>query len=587
MNKKQNHFKRFFGDYLWPQGNMKIKLLVLSSLVLLILTKVFSAGVPYGYKLLVDRLNISPISINIVYLLLISYCLLRLVSSFTETLRDILFVRVNQHASKAVSLKMFKQLHDLSLRFHLSRQTGGVALALERGKQGASKILSQLLFSLVPVLFEIGFISYILWTLFNIEFALLTLLMAVVYILYTVILVMRRTKLRKELNDSNYDSNFKSIDSLLNYETVKYFGNEMHEFERYNNSLLRYEKAAIKNQVTFSYLSLGQALIITTGLFFMMHLAIQGIQEGHMTIGDFVLVNTYLLQIYQPLNTFGLMYREIKQALLDMDNMFDILDVDKEITDESSAKTLEVNDGNLFFDNVSFSYDKVRPVLKNISFVIPASKRLAIVGHTGSGKSTISRLLFRFYDCSEGEIRIDGQDIKKVTQRSLRKCLGIVPQDTVLFNDTIYYNIAYGNPSASEEKIFHAAKMAKIHDFIISLPDSYNSQVGERGLKLSGGEKQRIAIARMLLKDPAILIFDEATSALDTKTEQEIQSNLLDVSIGKTTLIIAHRLSTIIECDEIIVLNHGCIIEKGTHEKLLELNGVYADMWKRQSGDSL
>lgn len=587
MNKKQNHFKRFFGDYLWPQGNGKIKFLVLSSLVLLVLTKVFSAGVPYGYKLLVDKLNISPTSINVIYLLLISYCLLRLVSSLTETLRDILFVRVNQHASKAVSLKMFAQLHDLSLRYHLSRQTGGVALALERGKQGASKILSQLLFSLVPVMFEICFISYILWTLFNSKFALLTILMASIYIFYTIVLVMRRTKLRKELNDSNYDSNFKSIDSLLNYETVKYFGNEKHEFERYNDSLLRYEKAAIKNQVTFSYLSFGQALIITAGLFLMMHLAIQGIQAGKMTIGDFVLVNTYLLQIYQPLNTFGLMYREIKQSLLDMENMFDILDVDKEIVDDGFAKNLEVKGGFLLFDNVSFSYDQIRPVLKNISFVIPAGKRLAIVGHTGSGKSTISRLLFRFYDCSKGEIRIDGQDIKKVTQKSLRKCLGIVPQDAVLFNDTIYYNIAYGNPFASEEQVFHAAKMARIHDFIISLPDAYNSQVGERGLKLSGGEKQRIAIARMLLKDPAILIFDEATSALDSKTEQEIQNNLLDLSKGKTTLIIAHRLSTIIECDEIIVLNQGSIIEKGTHEELLGLGGIYADMWKMQSGDNL
>lgn len=585
MKKRRNHFKRFFVDYLWPDDNKRIKLLVSTSVLLLIMTKIFSAGVPYAYKLLVDNLNVSQFSFHLVYILLFAYCLLRFVSSLTETIRDILFARVNQHASKAVSLKIFKKLHALSLRYHLSRQTGGVALALERGKQGASKVLSQLLFSLIPVLFEIFFISYILWRLFDPEFAILTFSMAAIYIAYTIILVMHRTKLRKELNDSNYDSNSKSIDSLLNYETVKYFINEDHEFERYNRALIRYEKAAIKNQVTFSYLSLGQALIITFGLFLMMHLAIKAMHAGNMTIGDFVLVNTYLLQIYQPLNTFGLMYREIKQALLDMENMFEILDIEEEIIDAKPETVLIVKDGSLEFENVGFSYDNIRMVLNNITFKIPGGKRFAIVGHTGSGKSTISRLLFRFYDCSSGIIRVDGQDIAKVTQKSLRKCLGIVPQDTVLFNETIFYNISYGNPNATSEEVFHAAKMARIHDFITSLPQGYNSEVGERGLKLSGGEKQRIAIARVILKQPSIFIFDEATSALDTKTEQEIQNNLFDVSVGKTTLIIAHRLSTIIECDEIIVINEGRIVEEGTHEVLLSLNGVYSEMWKRQSGE--
>jgi len=585
MKKRRDHFKRFFIDYLWPHDNGKIRFLVLVSILLLILTKFFAASVPYVYKLLIDKLNLPQFSFHIVYVLLFAYCLLRLVSSLTETIRDILFSHVNQYASKAVSLKIFKKLHTLSLRYHLSRQTGGVALVLERGKQGASKILSQLLFSLVPVLFEILFISCILWVLFDIKYVILTVLMSVIYITYTIFMVMYRTRFRKELNNSNYDLNANSIDSLLNYETVKYFSNEDHEFERYNKSLIRYEKAVINNQSTFSYLSLGQGLIITIGLFLMMHLAIDGMYSGNITMGSFILVNMYILQIYQPLNTFGLMYRETKQALLDMENMFEILDIEEEILDADPSTNLFVTDGSLEFDSVGFSYDKIRVVLNNISFRISAGKRLAIVGHTGSGKSTISRLLFRFYDCSSGVIKIDGQNIKDVTQKSLRECFGIVPQDTVLFNNTIFYNISYGNLSATDEEVFHAAKMAKIHDFIISLPQGYDSKVGERGLKLSGGEKQRIAIARAILKAPSIFIFDEATSALDSQTEKEIQENLFDISTGKTTLIIAHRLSTIIGCDEIIVMSHGRIIERGTHEHLLSLNGTYSEMWRRQSGE--
>jgi ATP-binding cassette, subfamily B, heavy metal transporter len=476
----------------------------------------------------------------------------------------------------------------LSLRFHLDRQTGGLSRAIERGTTGIDNVLRLAVFNIIPTLLEVGLVTVILWRIFDWRFAAVTFFAVVAYLAFTLAFTNWRVKFRRTMNETDSEAQSKAIDSLLNYETVKYFGNEAHEARRFDESWARYERAAVKSQVTLNMLNLGQATIIAGGLALVMLMAAYGVRDGSMTVGRFVLVNTYLMQLYQPLNFLGFVYREIKQGLVDMEQMFRLLAVPAEVVDKPDATALathlsEQHAGEVVFSDVQFAYRPDRQILKDISFTIPAGGSLAIVGPTGAGKSTVSRLLFRFYDITAGQIRIDGQDIRDITQDSLRAAIGVVPQDTVLFNDTIGYNIAYGRPGASQEQIEHAARLAQVHDFVQRLPDGYNTRVGERGLKLSGGEKQRVAIARTILKDPRILILDEATSALDTHTEQEIQAALRAVARHRTTLTIAHRLSTVIDADQIIVLDHGRIVERGNHAELLARDGVYARMWALQA----
>ncbi|HDL6515351.1 TPA: ABCB family ABC transporter ATP-binding protein/permease [Yersinia enterocolitica] len=574
---------KFLLPYLWPKNNPKLRYYLIAAVIFMVVSKVSTILVPLAYRAMIDTLsseNAKMMAIPIT--LIIAYGVARISASLFEELRNVMFVHVSQNATRLLGLRVFKQLHDLSLRFHLDRQTGGLSLSIERGTQAVATVLSRILFSIFPILFEITLVSLIMWHLLDGWFAVAILVTVACYILFTVMAVSWRTRFRRELNQANADANTKSIDSLINYETVKYFGNEQFEAERFNHSRQLYEYAAIKNQFSFTALSLGQTAIISVGLVVMMSMAAQGITQGRMTIGDFVLVNAYLLQLYQPLNFFGFIYSEIRQALIDMENMLDLLMVKREITDRPNAPTLQLTKGEVRFDSVSFGYDPRRPILNKVSFTIPAGKTVAVVGASGAGKSTLSRLLFRFYDVTDGAIYIDDQDVRNVTQASLREAIGIVPQDTVLFNDTLRYNIAYGRTSSSFAEIERAAKLAHIHDFIISLPDGYETRVGERGLKLSGGEKQRVAIARTILKNPAILVFDEATSALDTHTEREIQAHLREVSRDHTTLVIAHRLSTIIDADEIIVMEAGAIVERGRHEELLLQNGRYSAMWQNQ-----
>lgn len=574
---------KFLLPYLWPKDNPKLRCYLIIALFFMVISKISTTMVPLAYKAMVDTLSSEHARMLAIPIgFIIAYGIARVSASLFEELRNVMFVHVSQNATRLLGLRVFKQLHALSLRFHLERQTGGLSLSIERGTQAVSTVLSRLLFSILPILFEITLVSVIMWRLLSGWFAIAILVTVSCYILFTVMAVGWRTRFRRELNQANADANTKSIDSLLNYETVKYFGNEDFEAERFNMSRQLYEQAAIKNQISFTVLSFGQTAIISVGLIVMMAMAAQGIVQGRMTIGDFVLVNAYLLQLYQPLNFFGFIYSEIRQALIDMENMLDLLIVKEEITDRADALPIKLMKGEVRFDAVSFSYDSRRPILKNVTFTIPSGKTVAIVGASGAGKSTLARLLFRFYDVTAGAVYIDDQDIRGVTQSSLREAIGIVPQDTVLFNDTLRYNIGYGKTDSTDEEIERAAKLAHIHDFIISLPDGYETKVGERGLKLSGGEKQRVAIARTILKKPSILVFDEATSALDTHTEREIQAHLREVSRDHTTLVIAHRLSTIIDADEIIVLEAGSIVERGRHDELLLKNGYYAAMWQNQ-----
>ncbi len=569
--------------HLWPRGDWDLRTRVLLAIAFLVAAKVANVYVPIFFKGMVDALSPAagtPLVFPIAMLL--AYGLARVLSQTFAELRDGVFAKVAQRAIRRVALATFQHLHRLSLRFHLERQTGGLSRVIERGANGIEYFLFFVLFNVVPTMLEIALVCGILWGLYDFWFALVTLVTIVAYVWYTLAVTEWRIKYRRRMNEADEEANTKAIDSLLNYETVKYFSNEAHEARRYDSALQIYEKAGVASRTSLSLLNIGQAVIIAIGVTVMMAMAARGVVAGRMTVGDFVLVNTYLIQLYLPLNFLGTVYREIRQALIDMEKMFNLLHVDVEIEDRPGAPALAVGRGAVAFDNVEFGYDPRRPILKGVSFNVPPGRTVAIVGPSGAGKSTISRLLFRFYDVNGGRVLIDGQDIRDVQQQSLRAAIGIVPQDTVLFNDTVYYNIAYGRPEATKEEVEQAAKLARIHDFVMALPDGYKSMVGERGLKLSGGEKQRVAIARTILKHPAILLFDEATSALDTHTEKEIQKSLQEVSADRTTLIIAHRLSTVIHADEIIVLDAGRIVERGRHADLLARDGQYAAMWRRQ-----
>ena len=568
---------------------------VILALSCLIAAKFANLGIPILMKELIDSLDVktdSPQALLVVPVgIIVAYGLLRISASLFAELREALFARVTQNAVRKVALQVFEHLHSLALSFHLARQTGGVSRDIERGTRGIQSLISYSLYSILPTLIEfclvLGYFAYS----YDIWFAAITLVALVLYIVFTIVVTEWRTHYRRTMNDMDSKANQKAIDSLLNFETVKYFGNEAFEARRYDENLLRYQSAAVKSQKTLAFLNLGQQIIIAIGLMLILWRATLGVVNGTMTLGDLVLVNTLMIQLYIPLNFLGVIYREIKQSLTDMDRMFSLLNTDKEIADSLNAHPLQIeNQGHgpdVRFEHVSFHYDAKREILRDVSFNIPSGTITAVVGQSGAGKSTLARLLFRFYDVQSGRIVIDGQNIQEVTQASLRKAIGIVPQDTVLFNDTIGYNIAYGDPSASMEEVQEAARAAQIDGFIKRLPDGYDTQVGERGLKLSGGEKQRVAIARTLLKKPAMLIFDEATSALDSKTERAFQEELLSLAKNRTTLIIAHRLSTITHADQILVMDHGQIVERGTHLELLASKGRYAEMWQMQERAAL
>jgi ATP-binding cassette, subfamily B, heavy metal transporter len=569
--------------YLWPRDSLELRARVVLAVVLLVAGKLINITVPLFYKHAVDALSLpDPGMIAVPVAIILGYGAARILSQGFNELRNAVFAKVGQRAVRRLALSTFQHIHALSLRFHLERRTGGLARAVERGTAGVEFLLSFMLFNVVPTVFEIAVVCVILWQLYDWTFAVVTLVTIVGYVVFTFLVTDWRIRFRREMNTRNSEANTKAVDSLLNYETVKYFANEAHEAERYDRALFAYERAAIKSETTLAVLNVGQGAIIAAGLIGVMILAGQGVAAGRMTVGDFVLVNTYLLQLYTPLNFLGVVYRNIKQSLTDLEQMMALLTITPEIEDRPGAPALTVPRGAVAFRQVDFHYDPRRPILQGVDFSVPPGGSLAIVGPSGAGKSTIARLLFRFYDVDGGAILIDGQDIRDVTQDSLRRSIGVVPQDTVLFNDTIFYNIAYGRPEASQAEIEAAARLARIHDFVAALPDGYQTMVGERGLKLSGGEKQRVAIARVVLKGPKILIFDEATSALDTKTEREIQASLAEVATDRTTIVIAHRLSTVVDADQILVLDGGRIVERGDHRELLAQGGVYAMMWARQ-----
>ncbi len=564
--------------YIW-----QFKGRVMIALGLLTLAKIANVGIPLALKGAVDALD--PQLQDFIYLpvaMLVTYGLLRFASSLFSELRDALFAKVIFRSVRRISGKIFEHLHNLSLRFHLQRQTGGISRDIERGSRGISFLLNFMIFNIIPTLVEIALVTVILLRNYDSIFAIITTGTILLYIIYTLIITEWRMKFRRKMNEMDSKANNQAIDSLLNYETVKYFNNEVYESQRYDKTLSSWETSAIKNQTSLSLLNIGQGVIIAVGLTCLMLLAGQGVVEKTLTIGDLVLINAFLLQLYLPLGFLGFVYREIRHSLADMERMFKLLDEHQETVDKENALPIQIKKGAVEFKNVNFHYDPTRAILNNISFTLPEGQKLAIVGASGSGKSTLVRLLFRFYDIHSGSITIDNVNIQDVQQHSLRQAIGVVPQDTVLFNESIYHNILYGNPTVNKEAVFTAAKQAHIHDFIMKLPDAYETLVGERGLKLSGGEKQRVAIARTLLKNPQILIFDEATSALDSHSEKAINKALQEISAHKTTLVIAHRLSTIVNADMILVLEHGTIIERGSHAQLLAQQGHYAAMWALQ-----
>ena len=563
--------------YLW-----EFKKRVSLALVLLVMAKLASVAVPLLLKEVVDALDQPQDMLVLPVLFVVGYGVLRLCSTLFGEIRDAIFAKVTQRAIRRVAIRVFGHLHALSLRFHLERQTGGVSRDIERGSRGISFLLNFMLFNILPTLLEIGLVAIILLFNYDIWFSIIIFSTLVAYIALTLVVTERRMIFRRTMNDMDSKANTRAIDSLLNYETVKYFGNESWEAERYDEHLKKWETAAVRNQTSLAALNAGQSGIIAIGVTLLMLLASDGVVKGSMSLGDLVLVNAFMLQLYMPLHFLGFVYREIKHSLADMEKMFALLTEREEIKDKSDASDLVQGDASVRFENVNFSYESNRQILFDMSFDIPAGHNIAVVGHSGSGKSTISRLLFRFYEVTSGRILVNDQDISNITQKSLRATVGIVPQDTVLFNESIYYNIAYGRPEASCEEVFQAAKSAHIHDFIESLPEKYKTTVGERGLKLSGGEKQRVAIARAILKGPKILIFDEATSALDSRSEKAIQGELKRIAANRTTLTIAHRLSTIADADQILVMDKGRIIERGSHQELLAARGFYFHMWELQ-----
>ncbi len=577
-----NTLKRLL-PYLW-----EYRWRVLIALLLMVGAKLANIGVPLLLKQLVDAMNIRPGSAEAMLVvpvgLLLAYGLLRLATSVLTELRELVFSKATEGAARSIALRVFRHLHSLSLRFHLERQTGGMTRDIERGTRAVHSLVSFSLYSILPTLIEVSLVLGILAVKFDAGFALITGVALVLYIFFTVSVTEWRTELRREMNRLDSVAHSRAVDALLNYETVKYFNNEEYEATRYDVRLEQYRKAAIKSQSTLSLLNSGQQLIIAVALVAMLWRATQGVAEGRLTIGDLVMINAFMIQLYIPLNFLGVLYREIKQSLTDLDKMFTLIDMPREIEDRTGAAALHLQHGlpAIRFENVSFSYDPARPILHDVSFEVPPGKTVAVVGPSGAGKSTLARLLYRFYDVRQGRITIDGQDLRDVTQDSLRRAIGIVPQDTVLFNDTVAYNIGYGNTEADQDAIVRAAKAARIHDFIERTPKGYATMVGERGLKLSGGEKQRVAIARALLKNPPIMVLDEATSALDSATERAIQAELRQVADNKTTLVIAHRLSTVVDAHEILVLDQGRVVERGTHEALLARQGQYAEMWALQ-----
>jgi ATP-binding cassette, subfamily B, heavy metal transporter len=573
------HTLRTLWPYLWDWKGR-----VIFALTCLITAKIANVTVPIVFKDIVDSLSIprEQAFLLVPIGLLGAYGVLRFSTALFTELREIIFAKVTQRAQRTIALKVFEHLHALSLRFHLERQTGGLTRDIERGTRSVGSLISYTIYSILPTLVEIGLVMGILIVRYESAFALITVVTLMVYIFFTVVVTNWRIRIRREANELDSAASARAIDSLINYETVKYFNNERWELERYDEQMQRWEIAQVKTQVTLSYLNLGQALIIAAAVTAMMWRAAEGVAGGAMTVGDIVLVNAFLIQLYMPLNHLGVLYREIRQSLTDIERMFSLLNQNREVRDKPDARPLPPGPSSVAFDHVSFAYESNRQILFDVDFTIPAGRTVAVVGHSGSGKSTLARLLYRFYDVGSGALRTNGSDVRDLTQASLRAAIGIVPQDTVLFNDTLLYNIQYGRPGAGPDEVIAAAKAAHLHEFVEGLPDKYGTRVGERGLKLSGGEKQRVAIARALLKNPPILIFDEATSALDSKTEKAIQAELEMAAIGRTTLIIAHRLSTVMNADEILVLDAGRIVERGSHRVLIERGGAYAQMWALQ-----
>lgn len=572
--------------YLWPAGHPGLKARVAFALVALVLSKVVTVATPYAFKHATDALtgqaSAATVAATAVVFLVVAYGLGRIMMVLLAQVRDAVFAKVSQRAVRELAVRTFRHLHALSLKFHLERRTGGLSRIVSRGTMGIDTVLRFSLFNTVPTMLEIVLVAGILAWSYGWLYALVIILTVLAYVWFTYAATEWRINIRRDMNAADTDANTKAVDSLLNFETVKYFGNEEHEAKRYARSMESYEKAAIKTWVSLAVLNSGQAVVYSVGLTIVMVMSALAVRAGTATVGDFVMINALMIQLYMPLNFIGSSYREIKQGLIDVEQMFTLLKVNAEVQDKPGARPLAVRNAEVVFENVNFSYDPERPILKNLSLRVPPGKTVAIVGASGAGKSTISRLLYRFYEVTSGRILVDGQDISEVTQTSLRAAIGMVPQDTVLFNDTIRYNIHYGRPDATGEEVEEAARMSQIHDFVMSLPKGYDSLVGERGLKLSGGEKQRVSIARTILKAPPILILDEATSALDSFTEHQIQEALKKVSENRTTLVIAHRLSTVVDADEIIVLDKGQVAERGTHGDLLAADGLYAAMWNRQ-----